>query len=612
MNREQMINQIKKDVSLYKNFTFSDYSDLGIYASQYMDILVKLFNDAKIPYSLVYTDVNKLSVVNERYGKSVGDRTLYSLLSIFTSNSLLKNSLTVRTGGDEFVTFVPNKEKAEVERILSEILYTVEEQKEALYGGGLSFGIADSSSGNVQELICLAEYDADISKNENRKKDSFLEEATSSEEFVELPVPDNITKEQKEKWEILNTKINIAVDNHLRDLRPSSNVFEYKVTHIQSDVMAFIESFRNLLEKKEISSSSNAENDAPSKDDFEISSEAAHIIHSLFQGNANLENLDDTQLADVSTSLNSWGKNLIRDKHSGLFSKSYYKLFLADKLLESKQDYQAICISMAGIRPSNTAYGHSITDDRIDKTIPLIIDAFKSKYEFNDTPFSFDKDDIFFVDQGGGNYIAFLPKDKTLGKDDINGIVSSVNSHFSDGMDSTLKIAAASKKHVNRFTIPFLVHSMNNVPNNPVEWSRTLFQVIKSRVKKRLPLKSAPFEEYANKPFVQFARKIKEICNDKKDPLKVESLSSNTNQKSVEAVINDLANYYLNEIEDSASIKNKKFLLENVMLSLSNNEAYINRLNEESFKQNRENRKVFKQILKPSKTNTDIIEDERE
>lgn len=612
MNREQMINKIKQDITLYNSFTFSDYPDLGIHSSQYMDILVKLFSDSKIPYSLIYTDVNKLSVVNERFGKEAGDNALHSLLTIFTSNPLLKNSITVRTGGDEFITFVPNKEKAEVEKILDEISNTVEEQKETLHGSGLSFGVAASSSGDVQKLICLAEHEADIAKNKNRKNDAFLEEATSSEDFIELPIPQDISKEQKQKWEILNTKINIATDNHLRDLRPSSNVFEYKVNHIQSDIIAFITSFRNLLEKKETIHSSQPENDASIKDDFEISPESASIIHSLFQGNGNLEALDDKQLEDVSSSLDNWGKNLIRDKHSGLFSKAYYKLFLADELLKSKQNYQAICISMAGIRPSNTAYGHSITDDRIEKTIPLIVESFKKNYEFNNTPFAFDKKDVFFVDQGGGNYLAFIPENKALGKNDINEILDSVNAHFSDGPDSTFKIAVASKKNVNRFTIPFFVNSMNNVPNNPIEWSRTLFQIIKNRAKKRPSLKSAPFEEYSNKPFVQFARKLEEICNDHKDSLKVESLSSNINQKSVESVMNDLANYYINEIEDSDSIENKKFLLENVMLSLSNHEAYINKLSKESFDKKREERKILKPIIESHNHDNNVSEDERE
>lgn len=613
MDKEQMINQIQKDISLYKIFTCPDYPDLGIHSKQYMDILVGLFNNTQKPFSLIYTDINKLSVVNERFGKVVGDRTLHSLLSIFSSNPLLKNSISVRIGGDEFITIVPGKKISEVENMLKLTISEVNARNEELHGSGLSFGVEDSDfSNNIEELICITEYKADIAKNKNRKNDAFLEEAKSSEGFINLPIPENISNDQKQKWKVLNTKINIAVDNHLRDLRPSSNTFEYKIPNIKSDIYQFVTAFRNLLEKKENKIPNNQKETSNLNDDVKISPQSAFIIHSLFEGTTRLEDLDDKQLEELKHTLTIWGKHLIRDAHSGLFSKSYYKLFLADKLLESKQNYQAICFSISGIRPSNTAYGHSTTDYRIDKTIPLIIEAFKQHCNYNNQAFSFNKDDCFFVDQGGGNYIAYIPNNKALKKNTINTIIETVNSHYTDGAESTLKIAASSKRNVNKYTIPFFVNSMNNVPNNPIEWSRTLFQVIKNNfAKNTTALKSAPFEEYANKPFVKFARKLKEICNDNKDSLKISSLDSNINEKSIETVINDLANYYLSEIENPESIENKKFLLENVILALSNQEAYTNKLTKQMYNEKRNERNISKTFFSRKK-DPKTLSDERE
>lgn len=613
MDKEQMINQIQKDISLYKLFTCPDYPDLGIHSKQYMDILVGFFNNTQKPFSLIYTDINKLSVVNERFGKVVGDRTLHSLLSIFSSNPLLKNSITIRIGGDEFITIAPGKKKSEVEEMLKLTLSEVKIRNEELHGSGLSFGVEDSDvSSNIEELICIAEYKADIAKNKNRKNDTFLEEAKSSEEFIELPIPKNISNDQKQKWKILNTKINIAVDNHLRDLRPSSNTFEYKIPNVKTDIYQFITAFRNLLEEKEDKISNNPKENSSLSNNVEISPQSASVIHSLFEGTTRLEDLDDKQLEDVEYSLTRMEKNLIRDVHSGLFSNAYYKLFLADKLLKAKQNYQAICFSISGIRPSNTAYGHSITDDRMDRTIPLIIEAFNQHCNYNDEAFSFNKNDCFFIDQSGGNYIAYVPNNKALKKSTINSIVETVNSHYTDGPESTLKIAAASKRNVNKYTIPFFVNSMNNVPNNPIEWSRTLFQVIKTNfTKDPNALRGAPFEEYANKPFVKFARKLKEICNDNKDSLKVSSLESDVNEKSIESVINDLANYYLLEIENSESIENKKFLLENVILALSNHEAYINKLTNQMYNDKKNERKISKTLFSHKK-DTKTLNDERE
>ena len=596
MDKIQMIEEIKKNVSFYKNFICPDYPDFGIYSKQYMDILEKVFNNLKEPFSLIYTDVNKLSVVNERFGNAVGDRTLHSLLSIFTSNPSLKDSITVRIGGDEFVTFVPKKTREEVEQILNTTLAEVKNKSKEFYGSGLSFGVEDSTySKNVEKLIAITEHKVDIVKKESRKNDTFLEKAQAAEGFIDLPIPQNISEEQKQKWEVLNAKINIAIDNHLRDLRPSSNKFEYKIPNIKADISQFLTSFRNLLEQdKELQP--KIKQSEPEKKGIEITPETAYIMHSLFTDSITPETLSTQQLQDVQNALNTFGKNLICNSHSGLFNKPYYKLFLADKLLDSKQNYQSICFSMSGIRPSNTAYGHSITDSRMNRTIPFLIEAFQKECSFNNEPFTFDKNDSFFVDQGGGNYLAYIPNNKALKKSSIEHVVQDVNSHFTEGKDSTLKIAAASKRNVNRFTIPFFVNSMNNVRNSPIEFSRTLFQVLKNGSTNKLSIDGAPFEQIANKPFVKFAHKLKEICNDNKDSLKMESLSGITNQKSIESVINDLASYYLNEIENPEDIKTKKLLSENVILALSNHEAYINNLNKQLYDERREDRKILKSL----------------
>lgn len=591
MNKEQMINQVKENISLYKNFTCPDYPELGIYSKPYMDILVKLFSDEKNPYSVVYTDVNKLSNINERLGKKVGDQTLYSLLSIFTSNPALKNSFTVRIGGDEFVTFVSNKDKAEVENILEKISNNIANQSEALHDSGFTFGVEDSSSGNIEKMLCLAEHQVEVQKNKRDKNN-----ISKTEFFAKLPIPTGITEEQQEKWQTLNTKINIATDNHLSDLRPSSNVFEYKLSHIKTDALAFISSFRNLLEKKDRQNIEDNYSDVATKN-TNISPEDAKLIHALFQGNIALENLDDKELEKANNVLTNFGENLIIDKKTGLFNKSYYKLFLADELAKSNQDYQAICYSMVGIRPRNTAYGHSLTDNNIDKTATILTENFKKCREINNMPFSFNKNDVFFVNTGGGNFTAYIPSNQAISKKENKQIEDAVNSNYTDELDSTLKIAIASKKHVNKFTIPFLVNHMNNVPNNPAEWIRTIFQVVKNKSNKKLALKSAPFEMQMHKPFVQLARKLEDICNDNKDNLKIESLSSVTNEKSIEAVANDCIDYYLSEIEDADSIDNKKFLLENVMLSLASQEAYFNDMTKKTYEKNRDERKVLKHAL---------------
>lgn len=227
------------------------------------------------------------------------------------------------------------------------------------------------------------------------------------------------------------------------------------------------------------------------------------------------------------------------------------------------------------------------------KTVSLLIDAFCNKRDFNDTPFSFDKDDIFFIDQGGGNYMTLIPSSKSMNKVEIDEIESTVNSHYTDGPDSSLKIASATMNHVNKRTIPFFVHSTENSLTNPIEWLRVLNQMFIYRPKKTLALNSPYTDVCSQKPFVQFARKLKEMCNVNKNPLKMEDLSSDVNKDSIEAIANDCIQYYCNEIEDSDSIKTKKFLMENTMLALLNHTSYVNHLNEQLAKDKQNTRRIF-------------------
>lgn len=612
MNKGELIKQIKSNISLYKPFTCPDYPELGVFTHQYMDILVKIFNHAQTPYSIIYSDINKLSVVNERYGKEIGDKTLYTLIRLITTSKFLpKDSYTVRIGGDEFITFLPNKSKDEVEKIINSIKFEIENQSDHLYGSSVTFGVEDSSLGDFEKIMTLAEHSVDIQKR-NRKNDSFLTEANTSKGFVSLPIPQNISKEQQKKWEVLNTKINTAVDNHLRDIRPSSKKFQYTVDIIKADVKTFTLAIMNLLSKESRDINTNNKNE---KKELQIPYEEALAINSLLNGeNINLEEFSEDSLIHLDSTINTFCESLIRAPHSNLLSKSYYTIYLADALLNSNQNYQATYYSMSGIRPRNTAYGHMISDIGITDTSKILIDEYSKKRKFNDKQFTFDKQDSFLIDQGGGNILSLVPMNNGMSQNEVQEIVDTVNSKHTDNRESTFKIVALTKDNVNKITIPVYVHSMEGIQSSPLETIRSIFQLLKSRFRRTKYLMSSRTNKEINndKPFVKFARKLKEECNSIKDPLKVQALEGNINKDSIEAIFEDCIQYYLNEIDDASSlddatsIKSKKLLLDNILLSLANHEVYINAVNKKLFNQKMNDRKIFKGFSKSESSNEEL------
>lgn len=102
---------------------------------------------------------------------------------------------------------------------------------------------------------------------------------------------------------------------------------------------------------------------------------------------------------------------------------------------------------------------------------------------------------------------------------------------------------------------------------------------------------------------------MKDACNNKKDTIKIQSLSENINKDSIEAIFDDVVNFYLTEIDDASSIENQKILLENVMLCLSTHEVYINAVNEKLYRNNLNKRKIFKNLFKSSFESPDLEEE---
>ena len=284
--------------------------------------------------------------------------------------------------------------------------------------------------------------------------------------------------------------------------------------------------------------------------------------------------------------------SFVRNKHSGLLSKSYFKIFLADELLKSKQNYQAIYFSLIGIRPSNTAVGHTATDKKIAKTIIPFIKDINEITEFNDKPFTFDKEDTFFIDQDGGNYVIFIPMDRALDTEKMEKIVKKVNSRYKDSLNTSFQMSYAYKNNVNKNMIAMYVNSIDEIKNTPLEILRTMYQIIKER-KNNSSDEKLPYRIYDGKPFVKFARRLKQTCNSKKDSIKMDCLSGKINQKALEANFSDCINYYLTELEGAYTNKMQKVLLENIMVALANHEVYINAMTKKNFQNKIESRKTF-------------------
>jgi len=112
--------------------------------------------------SCVYVDVNGLHELNNSEGHERGDQMLKSV-ALEIRKTFGKDSC-YRTGGDEFVAFVPDQQYAAVRKSVEELIFRIEEN-----GYSVAVGVATRSAGGIEinELTKLAEKRMYLAKEEH-------------------------------------------------------------------------------------------------------------------------------------------------------------------------------------------------------------------------------------------------------------------------------------------------------------------------------------------------------------------------------------------------------------------------------------------------------------
>lgn len=602
LNKKHLIEEIVRHFSLLNVFSCPDFPKINSYP-YYENILSHLINQYG-HYSIVYGDVNKLRIINDTFGKEEGDRTLDILFRIIT-NSFPKNTRFVRMGGDELLILLPNTTKELAEQLITKCQMNLERQKDHIHNSGITLAARQSNGQPIDQLIHSADQEILEIKNSNSQNEKKLKAQKEELERqkanpIILKVPNDVSKQQQEKWKELNQMIRVATDKHIADIRPSKDfrfciknfdINNSKEEDLKREAFSIVKGIKTLLEENTQNSVQRhhtiAQDLLP-----RFSLEEIQLIDSIVNHKESVSKIHSFEIQELvklrdTTSLLL--EDLSRDRHSGLLCKSYYQRYLADELAKSKVDYQVIHFSMVGIRPSNTAYGHSLTDVRMKKTISLLIQSFEEKLEeqnktFNNVAFAdFDPDDIFFIDQGNGDYDAFIPKKYSLPEEEIQEMIDPVNCHYTDGLTSSFPIQAVADNNVNKFSIPFKIEQ----PKNIMDTVKVFYEYFIKASDKQAKLGKVNFfkNSLSQKPFVKYSRYIEKICNQKKDPLKRKNLEGKTNLLAFQEVFKDCVAFYCNEIENFDDPTIEKTFLNNIFCGIINGEDFFNyRMEEEKNK----------------------------
>lgn len=103
-----------KKLSYYDSLT-------GIYNRRFFEEELKRLDTVRqLPISIIMADLNGLKIINDSYGHKMGDYLLQRAAELL-KNSIRKEDILARQGGDEFVILLPQTEKKEAAKIIRRI-----------------------------------------------------------------------------------------------------------------------------------------------------------------------------------------------------------------------------------------------------------------------------------------------------------------------------------------------------------------------------------------------------------------------------------------------------------------------------------------------------------
>lgn len=531
-----MDNNLQKILDEIKKITFLDFPDLQIHSKQsYRALVSTAFNNME-NCSYLYFDVDRLGVLNDTYGFDFGDKALANLMSVI-KKVLPSNAVFCRIAGDEFCIIFPDTTEEQCKKISEEINKTIEKFSTFVSGLSITSSVASSARPDttIEELENIAEQDCAI-KKELKHQQSANIDVTS--EPLELTTFDDIDENGSNVWNNLNNSINNATDSHLKDLRFHKD-HEFNNDVIKQEAFSIVSILSRYLEKGEELEikTTNAVEDkqyCPTYFDVLETKNAKLIFKLLHSGSSKniLDTLPNEELVSLKNSLSQLLEYFIRDPLSGLFTKSYLKTFLADKICSSNTPYQAIYCSANSVKEANTAYGHTYTDMRLCKTSKYVQSPFSKVYSFNKRAFSFSQEDCHFIDYGGGDYVGLIPQNKAKSNEEINDIFSEINKYA----------------NMHETNSSFLVsHTIANYVDT-------------SDVKN----------------FLKTLGNLKDEANKNKIGQKMSLLSGVDNINSLKKTLFNCAKYYKEHVKDSDNIIKKNAFLTNIFSSYVSHQSLHN------------------------------------
>jgi diguanylate cyclase (GGDEF)-like protein len=145
-----------------------ELTGLGNHRS-FSEFLEEIPHSKDFPIAVISADCDMLKLVNDSLGHQVGDHYIRMVAAEFAT-ALPKNARAFRTGGDEFMAFLPGTTKEQADEIVSVVQDQCEFFELKGQGSGVSCGTSLIESPSDNLLSVIGEADRAMYANKKKRK----------------------------------------------------------------------------------------------------------------------------------------------------------------------------------------------------------------------------------------------------------------------------------------------------------------------------------------------------------------------------------------------------------------------------------------------------------
>ena len=115
---------VEEEISKYKKMAYYDQLT-GVYNRHKLKEIAKELDKKKVPYGLLFFDIDDFKKVNDTYGHDVGDAVLQSFTTVMQKNTR-KEDYFARWGGEEFLLLIEESNLQNIEQQAEKLRNIVE------------------------------------------------------------------------------------------------------------------------------------------------------------------------------------------------------------------------------------------------------------------------------------------------------------------------------------------------------------------------------------------------------------------------------------------------------------------------------------------------------